>query len=77
LHKPNLLVLDEPTNGLDPSIANQIYMLLDNLKKSEELTILMVSHDIERALKYADNVIELSNGEIIFNGTTQEYELEN
>ena len=52
-------------------------MLLDSLKKSEELTILMVSHDIERALKYADNVVELSNGEITFNGTTQEYELKN
>ncbi len=73
----DLIVLDEPTNGLDPSIANQIYMLLDSLKKSEELTILMVSHDIERALKYADNVVELSNGEITFNGTTQEYELKN
>lgn len=73
----DLIVLDEPTNGLDPSIANQIYMLLDSLKKSEGLTILMVSHDIERALRYADEVIELRNGEIIFNGTTQEYELEN
>lgn len=73
----DLIVLDEPTNGLDPSIANQIYTLLDNLKNTEELTILMVSHDVERALKYADNVIELKDGKVIFDGTVQEYELEN
>lgn len=73
----DLIILDEPTNGLDPSIANQIYTLLDNLKKNEELTVLMVSHDVERALKYADNIIELNNGEVTFSGTIQEYELEN
>lgn len=59
-----LLILDEPTNGLDPNIAIQIYELLNELKKNEGLTILMVSHDIERALKYADTVIEMENGEI-------------
>lgn len=72
-----LLVLDEPTNGLDPNISNQIYTLLNELKNNENLTILMVSHDIERSLKYADIVVELNDGEITFNGTTQEYELEN
>ena len=61
--------------GLDPSIARQIYELLDNLKKEEDITILMVSHDIERALKYADTVIELINGEIIFEGKPQEFKL--
>ena len=68
-----LIVLDEPTNGLDPSIAVQIYELLDELKKNEDITILMVSHDIERALKYADNVIELKNGEISFIGKPSEF----
>ena len=61
--------------GLDPSIARQIYELLDNLKKEENITILMVSHDIERALKYADTVIELINGEIIFEGKPQDFKL--
>ena len=63
-----IIVLDEPTNGLDPSIAKQIYELLDNLKKNEKITILMVSHDIERALDYADTVIELHDGEVKFIG---------
>ena len=45
-----LIVLDEPTSALDPSIAKQIYELLDHLKNHEKITILMVSHDIDRAL---------------------------
>jgi len=59
-----IIILDEPTNGLDPVIAKQIYELLSNLRKKDKIAILMVSHDIDRALKYADNVIELRNGEI-------------
>ena len=68
-----LIVLDEPTNGLDPSIAKQIYKLLDRLKNKENITVLMVSHDIDRALEYADKVIELTNGKITYNGTPIEY----
>ena len=71
----DIIVLDEPTNGLDPSIAKQIYELLDKLKREEKITILMVSHDIERALNYADKVIELINGEIKFEGKPQEFKL--
>lgn len=70
-----LIVLDEPTNGLDPSIAKQIYELLDSLKKNVKITILMVSHDIERALKYADKVIELEGGKVIFDGKPDEFQL--
>ena len=70
-----IIVLDEPTNGLDPSIAKQIYELLDKLKSEYGTSILMVSHDIERALNYADNVIELVNGEITFEGVPSEYKI--
>ena len=70
-----LIILDEPTNGLDPSIAKQIYELLDELKKTDNLSILMVSHDIERALKYADKVIEVKNGEITYTGDPSNYVL--
>ena len=68
-----LIVLDEPTNGLDPSIAKQIYDLLDKLKKEDNITILMVSHDIERALNYADTVIQITNGKVTFKGEPQKY----
>lgn len=71
----DLIVLDEPTNGLDPSISKQIYELLDSLKKNDNITVLMVSHDIERAIKYADRVIELKNGEISYDGTPSEFKI--
>lgn len=71
----DIIVLDEPTNGLDPSIAKQIYELLNKLKREENITILMVSHDIERALNYADTVIELINGEITFVGNPKDFTL--
>lgn len=71
----DIIILDEPTNGLDPSISKQIYELLDSLKRNENITILMVSHDIERALAYADTVIELKNGAISFNGNPQDFKL--
>lgn len=71
----NVIVLDEPTNGLDPSIAKQIYELLDGLKKNDNISILMVSHDVERALNYADTVIELVDGEVNFIGEPSEFKL--
>ena len=70
-----IIILDEPTNGLDPSIAKQIYEMLDKLKRSDNLTILMVSHDIDRALKYADYVIEIREGKVSFTGEPSKYEL--
>lgn len=68
-----IIILDEPTNGLDPSISIQIYELLDSLKKNDNITILMVSHDVERALNYADTVIELEDGEIKYVGKPSEF----
>lgn len=68
-----IIILDEPTNGLDPNIAVQIYKLLDELKKKNNLTILIVSHDIDRALKYADKVIQIENGKMTFNGDTASF----
>ena len=70
-----IIVLDEPTNGLDPTIAKQIYKLLDSLKKKENLTIVMVSHDIERAIEYADKIIELTNGKITYEGEPSNYKV--
>lgn len=68
-----IIILDEPTNGLDTSISKQIYEILDKLKKENKLTILIVSHDIEKALKYSDCVIEITNGEITYTGEPDKY----
>lgn len=71
----NLIVLDEPTNGLDPSIARKIYSTLKTLNKKRNLTIVMVSHDVERAVKYATRVIEIEKGKVTFDGLPERYKI--
>lgn len=70
-----LLILDEPVNGLDPSIRLQIYKMLYSLNQDHETTIVMVSHDIDKALDYCSRVIEIEKGKIIFNDKPSNYEL--
>lgn len=68
-----VIVLDEPVNGLDPSIAKQIYQLLFKLNKEKKLTVVMVSHDIDRALNYCNQVVEIQQGKVVFNGAPSSY----
>lgn len=68
-----VILLDEPVNGLDPRIAIQIYEKLAQLNKEKQLTVVMVSHDIERALNYATRVVEIERGEIIKDVKASEY----
>lgn len=65
-----MLLLDEPVAGLDPRFANEMYEIINQLNKDENMTILMISHDRE-ALNYADYVLHI--GESIFFGDTKEY----
>ena len=71
----NLIVLDEPTNGLDPSIARRIYATLKSLNKKRNLTIVMVSHDVERAIKYATRLVEIKKGKVVFDNVPEKYQL--
>ena len=68
-----VLLLDEPTNGLDPKVVNQIYELLYKLNKENGLTIIMISHDVDRALNYCSRVIEIENGKIVKDCLAKEY----
>lgn len=72
----DILVLDEPGNGLDQNIAKQIYKLLKKLNEKNGITILMVSHDIEKALQISNRIIEIKNGKKIFDDTSSKYNLE-
>lgn len=65
-----LLVLDEPVAGLDPKVTEEMYSLVKSLN-DEGLTIIMISHDMRAALKYASHI--LSFGENVFFGTKEEY----
>ena len=70
-----IILLDEPVNGLDPKIVLEIYNMLYNLNKENNITIVMVSHDVDRALKYANRVIEIENGKVIKNVAAADYKL--
>ena len=66
-----ILLLDEPVSGLDPIVTAEMYRLIDDLNKRHGITIIMISHDISAALKYATHVLHI--GSDVFFGTLDEY----
>ena len=68
----NLLVLDEPVTGLDPTVTDELYSIIHNLNKIDGLSIIMVSHDIHRAVSQATHILHM-NKEPLFFGTSEEY----
>jgi len=70
---PRLLILDEPCAGLDNNTVDSFYGLLYNLNNLSKVTILMITHDLHDAQKYAKHIIEMSTG-LLFYGTTEEWE---
>ena len=67
-----ILLLDEPVTGLDPIVTEDMYKLIETLNKDENITVIMVSHDIKSSVKYASHILHL-NGDKTFFGTTDEY----
>lgn len=68
---PNLLILDEPVSGIDKNGTRDFYELVNNLKTKYDMSILLVSHDLELVKKYADKVILLDK-EVIKEGAPEE-----
>jgi lipooligosaccharide transport system ATP-binding protein len=71
IHQPRLLLLDEPTVGLDPQIRQELWSLIDGLR-SQGVTMLMSTHYIEEAERLADVVAVMSAGRVIAQGTPAE-----
>ena len=67
---PSILVLDEPTAGLDPVGADEMIDLFMSLNKDKNKTIIIVSHNNEMVYKFADNTIVMNKGNIVYNGDT-------
>ena len=67
-----LLVLDEPAAGLDPAATQELYQLIKSLNSETGMTVVMVSHDMRCALKYANRVLHLNKAQAFF-GTTADY----
>ncbi|OFX19242.1 MAG: hypothetical protein A2033_05200 [Bacteroidetes bacterium GWA2_31_9] len=72
LHKPYLLILDEPTNGLDPNGMIEIRELLMKLKTDFKISILISSHLLSEIEKIVTHVGIINKGEILFQGTLDE-----
>ena len=68
VHRPRLVLLDEPTVGLDPQVRQELWALVDALR-SEGVTVLMSTHYIEEAERLADEVAVMSAGRVIAFGT--------
>jgi lipooligosaccharide transport system ATP-binding protein len=75
VHEPKLILLDEPTVGLDPQIRTELWTLIDNLR-SGGTTILMSTHYIEEAERLADEVAVMTHGKVISRGKPSELILE-
>ncbi|TKZ35860.1 metal ABC transporter ATP-binding protein [Brachyspira catarrhinii] len=66
-----MLLLDEPVSGLDPNVALEMYNLIEELNSKDNISIIMITHDIESALKYASHIMHI--GKNIFYGTKEDY----
>ncbi len=68
LHKPNILILDEPTTGLDPQTRRSVWQVIENLRKELGMTVFLTTHYMEEAAE-ADYVVILDSGKIAAEGT--------
>ena len=66
-----MLLLDEPVSGLDPKVTAEMYALIEKLNREDGITIIMISHDIAAAVKYASQILHI--GDTVFFGTKAEY----
>ena len=69
---PKLLIADEPTTALDPTVQKTVLDLLKNLQSTRELSILFISHDLEAVANVSDEVMVMQKGQIVEQGTALE-----
>ena len=71
LHRPEILILDEPTTGLDPQTRQLIWNVIEKLQKTENMTVFLTTHYMEEAID-ADRVIVMDDGKVIMDGIPKE-----
>ena len=66
-----MLLLDEPVSGLDPKVTAEMYQRIQDLNQKEKITVLMISHDLSAAVRYASHILHI--GDTVFFGTKEDY----
>ncbi len=66
-----MLLLDEPVSGLDPKVTSEMYALIEKLNREDGITVIMISHDLAAAVRYASHILHI--GSTIFFGTKNAY----
>ena len=69
---PKVLFMDEPSAGLDPAVSSSLDDLILRLRDAMNMSIVVVTHELESAFKIADRITVLDKGEILFIGTVEE-----
>jgi phosphonate transport system ATP-binding protein len=68
IQRPKILLADEPTSALDPDTSREVMSLLTDIAHEDDIPIIINIHEVDLAVDYADRIIGLSDGEIVFNG---------
>jgi phosphonate transport system ATP-binding protein len=72
IQQPKILLVDEPTSSLDPETSHQVLDLLTTVAKEDDIPVLINIHEVELAMDYADRIIGLSDGELVWQGPPAE-----
>jgi ABC-2 type transport system ATP-binding protein len=72
LTAPSLLLMDEPTTGLDPRSKKEVQSMLELLRAEREVTVLLCTHDMDEAAALCDRVLMMDGGRVLADGTTDE-----
>jgi len=72
LNDPKILLLDEPTTGLDPNARREIWAILRDLKERSQTSLILTTHYMEEAEKLCDHIVIIDNGLILKQGTLEE-----
>jgi heme exporter protein A len=75
LHQPSILFLDEPESGLDPGAVSIIRHIVENIKQSD-LTVVMISHNLERCLELGSSYAILHRGQLVYRSSGERFNLE-
>lgn len=73
LARPSLLIADEPTSALDATLRRQLLDLLKSFQEQTHMTMILVTHDIALAIRYADDILVLKDGRIVDKGATETF----